>query len=349
MLQTVSEAEKIARHRAFWQRSETDRPLIGATISTFPSARAVRGYGMLSPDDLDIGENIRELEEEWEQWRDVMGDAIWSAMPLWAFPWHLAIAGCPIQRDDDNLWGLPALHDWSQLDAFRFDSANPWFQLLARLTLALKERSAGRFPVTVGQLMLGPVDMMMQVRGQELLALDLHDAPEKVLALGERCAEISADICDALFPLVDRYGGGYCGTIRCMWAPDRLVESAEDVSFMMSLAAHQRFVVPIHRAFGKRIPYTIVHLHSKQLHTVDNLLGVDEIAAIQITPDFGEDMRPYISTMAKILEHKPLIVHGIVAVEAAKEIAQALPPRGLALIFRCDSPDEARATLGALV
>lgn len=348
MLLTVSDSEKIARHSAFWQRSETDRPLIGATISTFPSTRAVRGHGMLSPDDLDIGENVRELEEEWEQWRDVMGDAIWSAMPLWAFPWHLAIAGCPIQRDEDNLWGLPVLDDWSQLDAVRFDSANPWFRVLVRLTLALKENSAGRFPVTVGQLMLGPVDTMMQLRGQERLALDLHDAPEKVVALGERCAELSADICDALFPLVDRYQGGYCGTIRCMWAPDRLVESAEDVSFMMSLAAHQRFVVPIHRAFGKRISYATVHLHSKQLHTVDNLLPVDEIAAIQITPDFGEDMRPYIPVMARILERKPLIVHGIMSVESAKEMMESLPAAGLALVFRVDSPDEARQTLAAL-
>jgi hypothetical protein len=349
VLHTTSDAEKIARHRAFWQRGETDRPLIGATISTFPSVRAVRGYGVLSPDDLDIGENVRELEEEWEQWRSAMGDAIWSAMPLWAFPWHLAIAGCPIQRDEDNLWALPALDDWSQLDTIQLDRANPWFQLLIRLILALKESSAGRFPVTVGQLMLGPVDMMMQLRGQERLALDLHDAPEKVLALGERCAGISADICDALFPLVDRHHGGYCGTIRCMWAPDRLVESAEDISFMMSPAAHRRFVVPIHRAFGRRIPHAIVHLHSKQLHTVDNLLRVDEIPAIQITPDFGEDMRHLIPTMAKILEHKPLIVHGIMAIEAAKEIIQALPPRGFALIFRCDSPDEAKGTLESLL
>jgi len=95
MPDVISDREKVAEFRAFWRREETDRPLIGTTIATIPSVRAVRGHGILSPEDLDIEENVRELEEEREQWRDVSGDATWCANPLWAFPWHLAIAGCP--------------------------------------------------------------------------------------------------------------------------------------------------------------------------------------------------------------------------------------------------------------
>ena len=80
------------------------------------------------PDDLDIQENLKELDEEWEAWREVIGDAMFVANPLWAFPWHSAMAGCLIKRDADNLWSLPALDDWEQLESLRFDPNNGWFQ-----------------------------------------------------------------------------------------------------------------------------------------------------------------------------------------------------------------------------
>ena len=349
MPKVTSDREKVARYRAFWRRAETDRPLIGATISTFPSVRAVRGDGILTPDDLEIAENLRELDEEWERWHEVTGDAIWVANPLWAFPWHLAMAGCPIKRDGDVLWALPALDDWSQLDDVRFDEANPWFRRLMEFTEALVEHGRGRYPVGVGQLMLGPVDMMMQLRGQERLALDLHDAPDAIAALGERCVRLCAEALDAQYAAVPAHLGGYAGTIRYFWAPGKLVETAEDVSFMMSPAAHRRFVVPLHRALGRRFPHMIVHLHSAQLHTALNLLEVEEVAAIQITPDFGADMLPHLPLMARILERKPLIVHGILPIPAVEEMMRSLPARGLCLFARCDSPEEAASLLDAVL
>jgi hypothetical protein len=323
--------------------------MIGATIGTFPSVQAVRGHGILNPKDLDLEANLMELEQEWEQWREVMGDALWSAFPLWAFPWHLAIAGSPIQRDGANLWGLPLLKEWGQIETIRFDRSNPWFRLLMEATSALVERAAGRYPVGVGPLMFSPPDVMMQLRGQEQLALDLYDAPEQVAALGNAVIRLCAEVSEALFRIVPTYHGGYCGTSRYLWAPGKLVETGEDVSFMMSPQVHRRFLVPMHRQLGRRFPYTIVHLHSQQLHTVPELLEIEEIAAIQITPDFGEEMLRYLPVMSRILERKPLLVHGVMTVAAMKEMMRSLPPRGLALLCRCDSPEEARAILGSLL
>src|SRR5512133_121356 len=289
MVRVSSDRERVARFRAFWGREEADRPMIGATISTMPSARAVRGHGMLSPEDLDIDENARELEEEWEQWRGVTGDAVWSANPLWAFPWHSAIAGCPVERNGDILWAHQGLTDWSQLENVRFDRSNPWFQRLVQLIKAIKEKSGGRYPVALGHLMTGPVDLLMQLRGQQSLAMDLYDHPDELATLGARCVDLCTEVSEALFALDQPYLGGYVGTLRYFWAPGKMVETAEDLAFMTSLSVHRRFVVPIHRAIGRRFPCTILHLHSAQLHTVPNLLDIDEIAAIQISPDYGED------------------------------------------------------------
>ena len=151
---------------------------------------------------------------------------------------------------------------------------------------------------------------------------------------------LQQDGLEAQYAAVPTYCDGYAGTIRYFWAPGKLVEAAEDITFMTSLGVHREFIVPIHREMGRRFPYTIVHLHSAQLHTVENLLEVEEIAAIEITPDFGEDLRPRLSILARILERKPLIVHGIMSLDAMKEMIRTLPARGLCLLARCNSPAE---------
>ncbi|MHB1134393.1 MAG: hypothetical protein ACYC4L_18640 [Chloroflexota bacterium] len=340
---------KIARHRAFWAREETDRPLIGTTISTFPSVRAVRGQGIVQPEDIDFAEHLREHDEEWEQWREASGDAVWCAMPIWAFPWHLALAGSPIRHDEDNLWGLPALADWSQLPSIRFDAANPWFRKYRELTAALVEHARGRYPVGLGPLILNPIDAMMQLRGQERLALDFYDAPDEVMKLGERLVAQQAEATKALYEGLPTYAGGYVGSSRYLWAPDVFVEGGEDATFMTSPALYRRFFAPVHQSMGRRFPYYMVHLHSAQLHTAPDLLALDEVAAIEITPDFGEDMRPHLPIMKQILERKPLLLHGVIALDAAQEIISALPARGLGVFVRCGSPAEAQATLRALL
>jgi hypothetical protein len=348
--QAVTDQEKTERFRAFWGRTQTDRPLIGTTIATFPSMRAVRrASGLVQPDDLDIHENVKELDEEWEAWHGVMGDAMFVANPLWAFPWHSAMAGCPIQRDADNLWSLPGLDDWGALERLGFDPHNGWFRRQFLLTETLVRHGANRYPVSVGQLMLGPVDMMMQLRGQERLAMDFYDAPAMVRALGARCAELCAAAVRALSAAVPPHLGGRAGTGRYFWAPGDFIETAEDITFMTSPALHREFVIPLHRELGRRFPYTMVHLHSAQLHTAPNLLEVEEIAAIEITPDFGEDMAPRIPVLAQILERKPLLIHGVMTIPSAREIMRALPARGLALLFRCDTPATAAKVLDAIL
>ncbi len=346
----AADQEKTARFRRFWARAETDRPLLGATVATFPSMRAVRREaGVLVPEDLDVEQNARELHEEWEAWRGVMGDALFVATPLWAFPWHLALAGCPVKRDADNLWALPGLHDWGQLERVRFDPDNPWFRRLVTIMQALLQKAAGQYAVGPGPLLLGPPDLMMQLRGQDRLALDFYDAPEQVEVFGQRAVELCAAATHALYQLVPLYHGGRAGTSRYFWAPGEMVETAEDISFMTSPALHCRFVAPLHAALGSRFPYTMLHLHSAQLHTVRTLLEIDQIAAIEITPDFGEDLVPQIPVLRQILDRKPLLLHGVISTESAQTIMQALPARGFGIFFRCATPDEAASLMRTLL
>ena len=73
------------------------------------------------------------------------------------------------------------------------------------------------------------------------------------------------------------------------------------------------------------------------------------VAAIEITPDFGEDLVPQIPLLAQILERKPLLLHGVISLESARQIMQALPHRGLGLFFRCGTPEEAAQLMTKLL
>ena len=348
MPKVIQDSEKIARFRAFWERAETDRPLIGTTINPLPLISAVRKEGELKPEDLDIEENLRQLEEEWEQWREASGDAIWAAIPLWAFHWITAMAGCPNERRGDTVWIKPGLENWDDISKVRFSRENPWFKRMMEFVHAFVERAAGRYSVAAPPL-AGCVDIPMHLRGADRLALDLYDSPEKVVTLGERCVSLCAGVTKEVYKALPPYLGGYAGTIRYFWAPGEIVEMGEDVSMMMSPAVHRKFVVPMHRSMGSRFRYNILHLHSACLHTVPNLLDVDEIGAFEITPDFGADMRPHIPLMAQILDRKPLIVHGVMTVDAVRELIRALPARGLCLFCRCDSATEGAAILDSVL
>jgi len=340
--------ETITRYRAFWNRDATDRPLVGTTINPIPSIRAVIRDGILKPEDLDIEENLHELDEEWEQWKGASGDVIWAASPVWAFHWLTAIAGCPNQRRGDIVWIEPGLDTLDDLSGIELDRNHPWFRRLVEFISALVEHAAGRYPVAAPSLG-GCADLLMHLRGPERLAADLYDAPEKVVELGARCVDLCEEVINAIYDVVPQYMGGYPGTIRFFWAPGRIIEMAEDLSIMMSPMSHHRFVAPIHQELGRRFPYNILHLHSVSLHTVDNVLEIPEVRAIEITPDFGVDMRPYIPLLERILERKSLIVHGVMTVEVMKELMDCLPARGLCLFCRCDSAEEGARILDAVL
>lgn len=50
-------------------------------------------------------------------------------------------------------------------------------------------------------MMTAPVDMVMELCGQERLALDIYDHPAELAGLGGRCVELCSEVWDALFPL----------------------------------------------------------------------------------------------------------------------------------------------------
>jgi len=120
-----------------------------------------------------------------------------------------------------------------------------------------------------------------------------------------------------------------------------VVEFDEDHAFLFSPQRHQQFVMPSHRELNRHFDYAYIHLHSTQLHTLDNLLELDTLAAIELSPDYGASIPDLIPTIAKIQACKPIIFHGYLSAQDIRMVRERVPPEGLCLVSRVDTPEEA--------
>ena len=77
------------------------------------------------------------------------------------------------------------------------------------------------------------------------------------------------------------------------------------------------------------------------MHTLDHLLELDALPAIELTPDHGESIPDLIPVIARIQAHKPVIVHGYLSAEEVQMIVERVPPEGLCVVSRVDTPEGA--------
>jgi len=335
--------DKLDRQHAFWRRENHDRPVIGFTgtyFSTDTIRMLKRREGRLTFQDIDVEGFLEDCDAQFAAWQDCTGDLFWTANVLWRFRWLAGAIGQPLHASGDTIWAEPILDDYSQLDRLTVTEDNEWVQTLWKLTDAVVEEAAGRYPVGANPFS-GPLTTLVDARGSQQLALDLYDHPAEVERAMELLTETWVRLVLAHFERLPAWHGGYASAERFVWAPGCAIEFDEDPAFMFSPRFHQRFIMPSHRELICHFEYPYIHLHSTQLHTLDHLLELDALPGIELTPDHGESIPDLIPAIARIQARKPVIVHGYLSAEEMQMIVERLPPEGLCLVSRADTPEEA--------
>jgi hypothetical protein len=342
---------KIDRQRAFWKRENRDRPVIGVTgtyFSTGVTRSIQRAEGRVRPEDIVVDRVLEDNDRQFEMWSECTGDLFWTASPLYQFRWLAAAVGAPVFVGGDSIWAEPFIEDYSALDDLRISQENAWVQKLWELTDALTSHAAGRYPVAANEFM-PPLSALADLRGNTEFAFDLYDRPEDVARGMERFTANWSALILAQYERLPAWYGGYTGAQRYIWAPGRTAEFNEDPVFMFSPDFHKRFVLPSHRQVVRQIEYAYIHLHSTQLHTLDPLLDMEELRAIEITPDYGESIRDLLPAIARVQARKPVIVHAFLTAEEMEMIIDNVPPEGLCIISRAESSEDARRLQDAIL
>ena len=76
---------------------------------------------------------------------------------------------------------------------------------------------------------------------------------------------------------------------------------------------------------------------------------MEDLPAIEVTPDYGASIPDLIPVIAKIQARKPVIVHAFFTVEEMQMIIERVPPQGLCVISRADTVDDARRLQDAVL
>ncbi len=336
--------EKTTRFRAFWARENRDRPLVAFTGSYYPretlEALEVK-EGRLLPGAIDVDRFVRHCEGQARSWEGVMGDGIWAAAPLWGVPWVQAIFGRDIRVGMGSIWNDHAKVEWEEIERLCDFRESPWFRLLMEVIDRMVGDAKGRY--SIGTLITpGILVVLAELRGMEGLVYDIVDEPERVERAMVQLTDAFLGILDACFERIPPLQGGYGSHTRGVWAPGRQVEYDEDSNFLLNPAMQKRIVMPSHRRIMEKVPFGTCHLHSTRLHTLDNLLADERIPHFELCPDEGYDLDEIIVVLRKILEAgRCVITHAFFRPEEVDRMIESLPPEGLYIGVRAESPAQA--------
>ena len=347
----------LRRHEAFWKREPVDGPLLnisrveadsdnryaplrGVTVPLPDGSDLATQYDPITADQLDpklildIDEFPRRLKATQAPGPHVVDDLLVTRSPIGKMVWVESVMGCPVipRLDTGSIYSAPFLEDINDLSSLPVPEESPWLKLLLDYTRLLVEASNGEYQV-VQCLQRGSIDLVSAVMGHSEMCYALYDDPKALRALTEHCTRAFIMVAKAQQALVPRLNGGYTSAFA-IWAPGTVVRTQCDVTSSVSAEMYEEFFIPYENEICGSFDYSVMHLHSGYLHTVDVLLKNRYPTAIQVSLDTGSTpntVRSLMPTFQRILKEKPLLIQGPMTRAELDECLEKLPAKGLYL------------------
>ena len=341
-LMTLDDAGKELkeRHARWWQRKESlltigeGGPLGDLWLPLADGTVATEDIDV-TPDVLDVDRLTGPAQEPGPL--EMHGDLFRGAAPFGRIPWVEAILGTPIRAtiQGGSMRTMAFIHDWEEWEALGTHRSGEWFDLFNQMTELLVERSGGRYAV-VQPTMRGPCDLAEAVVGPELLSYSLFEHQESLRRFLEEATATFIEMQHALLSRAVPVEGGYLSAFG-IWAPGTVVRTQCDASVFLSPATYEEWFLPYNVRICDSVDYSIIHLHSVSLHTVDALLSVERPHGLQVTLESepsGPPLKDMMPIFHKILASKPLILSGPLSEDELKWVQDELPSGGLAINAR---------------
>jgi len=307
----------LERHRAFWMRQETGRPLLGCNIGFYVNERFPRVMeampttgATVSPEDIRVDLFLEDCEHLYQAYREIDDDYPYVAAAFPYIPWMEAIMGCPVRSSPTSFWAEPCIEDWETWHWQRPTLENPWARKLLELVRALIEQSDGRYTVAP-TLMRGPSDMLAAMHGAAQLPLNLIDFPNLMMRAIELCAETWIEVGQAQLALIPESSEGYIAGDHGLrtWAPDKVIWLQEDAMALLSPKLYHEFFFPVDRYIAGKFPCIAFHLHGSALWAIDQLVTAPEIDVIELNLEAAMcDVEGTLAGWKKIQANKPLVM-----------------------------------------
>jgi len=343
--------DKVNNYKAFWNRENTKRPLVGFTFRSFlpfyeyKAIRKCQHSKYLTPDMIKPEEFMKDevkLLTEGEIINDdiIRGDCAVAAV----IPWLAGILGAKLRILPGSIIGEELNLSWEECKKININKQNPWFKKYIEFTKTLIKKSNGNFPVSPATF-CGPSDLLCLLLGSSQSILGLIDTPGKAVELLRQLSDIFIEILQELWKIIPQFYEGYFEGEYQLWAPGHIVYLQEDAIALYSPKLYRKFIQSMDRKIASlHFPnsFSLIHLHSTSMFLLEAFLEIDEIKCYEINNDERgpeiKKMIPYFKVIQKA--KKPLIIRGAFTKEDIKLLMDSLEPQGLYLYIIVQNIEE---------
>jgi hypothetical protein len=343
---------KIERYKAFWNREDVDRPLVGFSfvgwypLEYFSACKSWKVDDHITPEMLRPDEWLDDYEGLLREGEEIEDDMLRGACPIQvAVPCFIpGILGCKLRVLPDSVLGEEQSLAWEEALEKRLDQQHPWFQKYVEFAEALVDRAGGRYPVGHG-IELGPTDLHALLRGHNQSILDMIDEPERSAELLTSLGHVFAEFFRESWKRLPLYRGGYFDAQYQLWAPGPIIRMQEDATAVFSPDLYRKLVQPVDRMIARQFECNFIHLHSTSMFLLDAFLEIEELRCFEI------NIEPFNIPVGGMLEYyrrvqdagRPLLIRGSLTQDEARLLIDSLDPRGLYLHIMPESKQEADA------
>lgn len=349
------------RNKAFLNRYEVDRPLVGIHIWD-PKFRklyketnkAIPEKGEVKPDAIITENFLKDISRIIAMNENIGGDLFWSIAPYIYIPWMEAIIGCPIYSSETTFYSKPFIDDWDDFYNKEIDLSrnNKWLSKLLELQSTLVEYLGDSYPISSSALLRGPVDMVSAALGQTRMPLELYDNPEKVGETYSLYANVFINVAKLQNEIASKSKfGGYTVNAYGIWTPSVCQYLQDDAMTFLSPKFYKRLVLKNHIKIVNSFDSIFYHVHPVSLFVIDELLNMEKVCIIEVNREpetTGPSIKELLPTFKKIQENnKCLLVNftqGAVGLDLFKEeigiICKNLSYKGLCIYAMADDVED---------
>ncbi|MAG93413.1 MAG: hypothetical protein CMJ48_06655 [Planctomycetaceae bacterium] len=344
-----NDPQKVERYRAFWNRDDVERPLVGFSfvgwypLEYFSACKAWQVDDLVTPEMLRPHEWLDDYEGLLREGEEVEDDMLRGACPIQvAFPVFIpAILGCQIRVLPDNVLGEDLDLSWDEALARGLDRQSPWFAKYVEFLEVLRVRADGRYPVSHGAE-LGPSDLHGLLRGHEGSLIDLIDEPEKSAQLLMHLGDVFVEFFHEAWQRLPLYHGGYFDAQYQLWAPEPIIRMQEDATASFSPKLYRELVQPVDRMVARQFECNFMHLHTTSMFILDAILEIEELRCIEINLEsFNIPVKEMLKYYRMVQDaDRSLLLRGSFTPDEMRLVCDSLDPRGLYLHVMPESPAE---------